>query len=424
MGYDQAIVALALVLSNLRATIFFSLYPDPSVLLGRAWIEIAVWFLTVLAAGHSLARNHLVADCLSIWRRNWPLGLFVLLGLVSALWSLAPVVTMFRASELLCATLIASYAGTRYRRPDQLMTILFWFGAVLLIVCVGIVFGLPRVGQRLAGRDYLSWRGFYWHKNHLGSIVALINIVFLCRWIIAFEQRRRASWPDGALYVLSLVVLYFAYSVTGYFLFLALHCIVACVWLWIKAAHRLRPWHCYAALGAAAAGVIVVLSNLSTVLGIFNRSPTLSGRVDLWSYLLSGVMPQHLWWGRGFGATWTFESFRVTAQRHVGWASQVIIADNGFLDILLHVGLVGFVVFATVLTIAMVRSCRYALAGKTLADAFPLLIVLYACIANIAFSLFAETELFVWWLVVVVLFMTTPLGRHETGAAPTFSRTR
>jgi exopolysaccharide production protein ExoQ len=409
MWYDAAIVALALALTNLRATIFFSLYPDPSSLLGRAWLEIAFWLLTTLAAGHALARHHLVADWLSIWRRNWPLAVFVLLCAVSAIWSIAPVVTLFRASELLCATLSASYVGTRYRRPDQLLTILFWFGAALLVVSLVIVFGLPDVGQRLAGRTYRSWRGFYWHKNHLGSIVALVNIVFLCRAIIAFQRLRRVSRSDAALYGLSLVVLYFAYSVTGYFLSLVMHGAVVGVWLWIKVGHRLGRRYYYAALGAALAGLAVILSHLGAILGVFDRSPTLSGRVDLWSYLWHDVMPESLWWGRGFGATWTVESFRVTAQRHVRWASQVIIADNGFLDILLHVGLVGFVVFATVLTIAMVRSCRYALAGKTLADAFPLLIVLYACIGNIAFSLFAETELFVWWVVVVVLFMTTPL---------------
>lgn len=73
-----------------------------------------------------------------------------------------------------------------------------------------------------------------------------------------------------------------------------------------------------------------------------------------------------------------------------------IYCANGFLDILLHVGLVGFVVASAV--------------------SFPLLIVLYACIANIAFSLFAETELLVWFLVVVVLLMTTPrFGPVEPG---------
>jgi O-antigen ligase len=159
-----------------------------------------------------------------------------------------------------------------------------------------------------------------------------------------------------------------------------------------------------------------ILSHLNTVLGLFNRSPTLSGRVDLWNYLVKDVIPQHLWWGHGFGAIWTFESFRVTTQRDVRWPSQVVIADNGFLDILLHLGLVGFVVFSSVLAIAAVRSWRYALTRKALADSFPLLIVFYACIGNIAFSLFAETELFVWFLVVVVLFMTTPQSPPPSGA--------
>jgi hypothetical protein len=55
-----------------------------------------------------------------------------------------------------------------------------------------------------------------------------------------------------------------------------------------------------------------------------------------------------------------------------------VIADNGFLDILLHLGLVGFVVFSSVPATAAVRSWRYALTR------------------------------FVWFLVVVVLFMTIP----------------
>ncbi len=79
-----------------------------------------------------------------------------------------------------------------------------------------------------------------------------------------------------------------------------------------------------------------ILSHLNTVLGLFNRGATLSGRIDLWNYLVKDVIPQHLWWGHGFGAIWTFESFRVTAQPHVRWGSQVVIADNGFLGILLH----------------------------------------------------------------------------------------
>ena len=49
-----------------------------------------------------------------------------------------------------------------------------------------------------------------------------------------------------------------------------------------------------------------------------------------------------------------------------------------------------------------------------LSDFFPLLFVCYVLIANIPFSLFAETEVFVWFLLVALLFMTTAPLRIAT----------
>jgi len=77
----------------------------------------------------------------------------------------------------------------------------------------------------------------------------------------------------------------------------------------------------------------------------------------------------------------------------------------------MHLGIVGLLTFSSVLTIATVRSFRYALARRTLAGFFPLLTMFYAFVGNVAFSLFAETELFVWFLIVAVLFETTPRSR-------------
>ena len=46
---------------------------------------------------------------------------------------------------------------------------------------------------------------------------------------------------------------------------------------------------------------------------------------------------------------------------------------------------------------AFARSIKYGITHKTLADFLPLLIMSYAVFANISFSLFAETEVFVWF---------------------------
>ena len=85
------------------------------------------------------------------------------------------------------------------------------------------------------------------------------------------------------------------------------------------------------------------------------------------------------------------------------------------IDIYLHLGIVGLVLFLGVLISFAIRAIRYALAQKTLTGFFPMLILIYAVFANITFSLFAETEVFVWFLIVSALFMTTPAPKPTIG---------
>ncbi len=405
---DGSILLLAFVLANLRASIFVFLYPDTSVLLGPAWVEIALWVLVALVAVSQLFRRDQVADYLSMWRRNWLLVVFILLAFASAFWSLDPVVTLFRALELLFVTLIAAHIAISYR-PAQLLEFLFWFGAILLIITVATVFAAPRTGTMYWAPFYGAWRGIYWHRNHLASIAALLNMVFLLRVLIAVESRDTRGFLDAAFYVFSLAVLFFAKSATGYILFIVLNFLVFCCWLWVRFSDRLQRKHYYIILGIFITASLLILSNLDFVLGLFNRTSTLTGRVGLWDYLLKGVVSQSPWWGHGFGAVWTLDTFRETVRQHIGWTSQPLIGDNGFLDILLHLGLVGLLVFLTILVRTSVRSFQYALSHRTLESFFPLMIMAYAFFANISFSLFAETEVFVWFLIVAALFMTTPL---------------
>jgi exopolysaccharide production protein ExoQ len=404
---DGILLLLAFILANLRATMFIYLYPDTSVLLGPAWIEIFLWLLIALLAVYNLTQNNQLQEFLWKWRRNWLLVLFISLTFLSAFWSIGPVVTSVRAFELLFVSLIAAYVGMRYR-PNQVMDFLFWFGAIVLMLSIAIVYSAPKTGTMYWVPFYGAWRGLFWHRNHLASITTLVNMIFLCRMIIAFENRDRTVLLEGFFYVLSLVVLFFAKSATGYILLIVLHIVVFCIWLWLKVSHRMQRRHYYMVSGISILGLILILSNLDFVLGFFHRDSTLTGRAGLWRYLLQDVVSQRPWLGHGFGAVWTFDSFREQVRLHIGWTSQPLIADNGFLDILLHLGGIGFLVFLGILILAFVRSFRYALAHKTLSDFFPMLVILYAVLANIAFSLFAETEVFVWFLIVLALFLTTP----------------
>ena len=133
----------------------------------------------------------------------------------------------------------------------------------------------------------------------------------------------------------------------------------------------------------------------------------MTGRTSLWSNLI-GLAARRPWLGHGFGAVWTLDSFREEIRQLVGWTSQPLIADNGLLDIYLHLGITGLVIFSCVLMEAAVRVLLFGVRQKTLPGFFPLIVMVYAFFANITFSLFAETEVFLWFLIIAVLFMATP----------------
>src|SRR5215208_3872712 len=200
--FDGFILAFAFALANLRATMFVYLYPDVSRLFGPAWVEIGCWLLIFLAACVVLIRDRQVGNYLFAWRQNWLVGFFVLLAFISTFWSLGFIVTLFRSFELLFATLIAAYLGMRYR-PKQMLEFLFWFGAVLIMISIAIVFAAPQTGTMYWAPFYGAWRGIYWHRNHLASISALLSLVFLFRMLIAWENHNIKGLLDGVYYVLS-----------------------------------------------------------------------------------------------------------------------------------------------------------------------------------------------------------------------------
>ncbi len=403
------ILILSLTLANLRATVFIFLTPDTSKLLSPAWIEILLWMGTLIGVVYLLYHEKQWAGYLALWQRNWLLGLFLLLALLSALWSVEPVATSFRVLELIFATLVASYFGMRLD-GERMMQVLFWFGTILYIFSIGLAYGAPPTGTMHWAPFNGAWRGLYWHRNHLASITAFLSVVYLMRTILAIKDRNSKGFLDGFFYALSLIILFYTKSATGYIVFLVLHAflLVILAWLWLYP--HLQRKHYLWILAGGILMTILILMNLNFIFGLFNRDTTMTGRIGLWSNLLA-MGSQRRWLGHGFGAVWTMDSFREQIRLLVGWTSQPLIGDNGLLDIYLHLGITGVVLFIGILTLVAFRTIRYAITQKTLTGFFPLLVLVYAVFANITFSLFVETEVFVWFLIVAALFMTTSVEK-------------
>lgn len=132
---------------------------------------------------------------------------------------------------------------------------------------------------------------------------------------------------------------------------------------------------------------------------------TLTGRLQLWKYLFEDVITKKPWLGHGFGAFWEISTNRKIISEEIGWDYAVLISDNGFLDIFIHLGMVGLIFFLIIFLRAFLNAFRIAVMDiDNLLSFFPLFFLIYTVLANISFSLFVETELLVWVFLLQIYF--------------------
>jgi O-antigen ligase len=351
-----------------------------------------------------LIRRGLLKNYVNAWKKNWPLTLFIGIAFLSLIWSVSPGATLYRTLVLLFSTLLGAYIGIRYDTRD-LLNILFWFGAVVVILCFAFALYFPGFGTMQGSPYFGAWNGIFWHKNYMGSILALLNCIFLIRFTVGVRNRDKTAILDGIFYLLSLALVYLSRSAAGYIVAILLNFLVFLAWAWLKRMDRLRPVHYYLILGSFAVAGVLLFLNLNFVLGLFNRDSSITGRVPMWRYLLAHVINQRPWFGYGFGAMWTIEAFRIQIQQAIGWPFPIQIRDNGFIDILLHVGIIGLGVFLVNFLLMYVKTIKFAFRRPALEFFFPLIVMIYALVANISFSLFLEVDAFVWLLMVACLFL-------------------
>jgi len=413
---EISIIALSLLLANVRIFIFsnlraydcfFSGLTAPARCnAGGAWGDVTVWLFVALLMFWVLRRDALWTSYLDAWKSNWPLLIFVTFSSLSLAWTVFFAGSLHSVAVLFLSSLVAAYMGVRYD-SSEMLSMLAWFTAVMIAMAFVFVVAAPEVGRAFFYPYNGAWRGMFRNRNYLGSFMAFGSLVFLFRLATASQLRSWKTILNGLFYLLALLLVVFSRSATGGILVVLLHLSFFVAFAWAKWGHHLRRTHYYLFGGFALMGIIFVLLKLDLFLGIFNRDVTLTGRVGLWQYLVENVVRQKPLLGYGFGAVW-YGSLRTQVQAALGWPYLIQISDNGFVDILLNLGILGLVLLLVVVALACVRVLKFAYHQRPMASFFPLLAVVYVTLTNISLSYFLEMESYVWLIFVAILFLATP----------------
>ena len=332
----------------------------------------------------------------------------ILWAFASSRWSIDPGLSSRRALGLGFTTLFGLYlAATRdWRRLAELCA------AAFLVLTVGtcvaaIVF--PHFGRSDSVHPS-AWSGLWYEKNQCGRMMAYGAVICACAAVFAPERRR--LWIGGA--VLSIGAVAMSQSTTS-FLGLALAFGV----IGLVALVRCGGWVRWAtAVGAPAAavgfaGVLAFAPNL--FFGLVGKDASLTGRTDIWAaaFRQAAIHPVTGW---GYGAFWLDPWGPAWFIRHeVQWTAPT--AHDGWLDILLQLGVVGVALAAVQFLVCAVAAAMRLIKGAEEAYWAAPLTAMFA-LFSISESTVMQYNEITWTLYIATMAKLLEVSSFVTGPIP------
>lgn len=335
------------------------------------------------------------------------IALLMVLSVASVTWSISPNLTFGQAVVLGGMTALGVYIGSRYA-PDQVMRMVVITTTIIAVVSILVVTLLPSFG----GTYFGMWRGVFVHKNLLGQTMACGALGWALIGLAEAGQR-----------LLAIVM----FSVCSTLVVLSNSITSAVVLVLVLAALPLIRFASEGSMRAfgvlAATGIVVpiVITNfdrtMEPLLLEAGRDPSLTGRTRIWASAIDAIRERPLL-GYGHSAYWLDADVARRMEQELYWSPPY--AHNGYLDLFLSVGVVGFLLFM----LSLIASGRNALTYARMSDgnsgsSFPAAFLLFFVLYNSAESITGVQTGYVWILYVAVsvsLAMTVQDGHRSCGA--------
>lgn len=341
---------------------------------------------------------------------TWPMLLPLFLAACSVLWSVDPALSLYRVVALTGTTAFGVFLAIRFSLKEQIRFLALVLG---IVACASIVVALllPEYGV-MADPHRGAWSGIFYHKNPFGRIMALATLVFALLTLGSRELRLVTLL--GMVLSMALVLA----SQSRASLIVAGACLAA---VGVLSAIQCLPRHRWLGLLLimiliAAFVAVWAIQHEEGVLTLLSRDPTFTGRTELWTVLLEKARVRP-WLGYGYGAFWrgaTGVSGEV--QRALdGWYP--IHAHNGFLDLVLELGITGLFIFLLPLGVYGYRTCVWGMAQRSPLSLWPLMYLLFFVLSNLAESALVRQNN-IYWVLYVAAILTVQLSNNNRPLAP------
>jgi O-antigen ligase len=291
------------------------------------------------------------------WRRPerllvipWPLLLALGWCWLSLGWAIEPSIGLRR---LVLTSLVLWSTFALVRKLDLERSILLVRGVLVLTLVANFVVAVtnPAIGVHPINANGFEsdltgdWRGIMIQKNYAGLTCAMTILLF------AFHAERIQIGLRLGVIVASAIFLYLSDSETSQIM-VAVSLAIGALFAWLaqsKGRERLAPAGLAWVLLAIPAVLFVSMAIDNTpYLELLTDPAGFTGRTQIWTALIRFYADYPLF-GAGYGSFWDLGPTGPIFQYAKGWVTEISQGHNGYLDLLVQIGLPGtlLVLFAT-----------------------------------------------------------------------------
>jgi exopolysaccharide production protein ExoQ len=347
-----------------------------------------------------------------IIRENRLLSLFVLMTLASSIWSLEPLLTLRRSSAFVLSTLFGIDLALRYSVRQQIK-MMGWLAGILIGLSAFCELFLPGLipAPSLGGEATLAgeggWHGVFSQKNIFGHIITMASIIILLRF---WNHRSRKIVNLGCLITLLLILQQTRSQTPAVVIVMTL---VALLYLstlrWKIRKLTTLGVSCILTAVPLAAGFLL---NPGVVAGLVGRTKDLTGRTLVWALAFESIGKRPIL-GYGYSAFWGVSADSSRINDLLGW--NVPHAHNFYIDITLHLGYVGIIIFLACYLFAFRDAITYLRHDHRSEALWPLACLVMSGVQGLSESdMFASNSFF--WVLFVMACVSASRAAHAQAA--------
>ena len=351
-----------------------------------------------------------------LFSRKWKLGILLLaknplltflifLTSFSIVWAdtnLARNISEVRG--FLLSSLFGVYLAVRFSIKEQTRLLAAVFGLVILM-SIPVALFIPGYGIHPVRGDLPQlggyWTGIFAHKNDLGSFMAWSAFIFLSLGLSISDNKlgRLSSWLGFAL---SCILVYLSGSGGSFVNLLGTTGIVLLSKFTKRTYYKLQVLLMISLILLCGFVSILILSNGQIIASAMGKDLTFTGRMPMWSELLNYIAEKPLF-GYGFNGFWNSIQYGGVFRARWYW-KEVPHSHNGFIELFLALGLLGFCPFVIDLVLKFIRASQEVYRAKVVEDIVPMQFLLTFVLANMSEAKLLTSNNIYWIIYIATAF--------------------